>query len=97
MPIPTMITGMPNSNGRWLRMTKSLSQFISLSTDAAFWLRRSGSQQIKPGSRNIVKAQTPIMPAATMLPSWRNGGEMEKLSDKKPMAVVKTATVMPRP
>ena len=45
----------------------------------------------------MVKTHTPTMPPATMLPSWRKGGEIEKFSDRKPMAVVKTATVMPSP
>ena len=70
---------------------------MKLSTEAARLFCLIGSQQIRPGSRNMVKTHTPIMPPATMLPSWRKGGEIEKFSDRKPMAVVKTATVMPSP
>ena len=39
----------------------------------------------------------PTMPAATMFPSCLKGGEIEKLSDKKPIAVVNTATEIAKP
>ena len=92
-----MTTGMPTRSRFWLRITNSPSATIMRSTDAVSFFWRIGIQQISPGSRKMVKIQTPIMPPATMLPSWRKGGEIEKFSDRKPMAVVKTATVIPSP
>ena len=56
-----------------------------------------GIQHINAGSKNIVKTQMPTMPAATMFPSCLKGGEIEKLSDKKPIAVVNTATEIAKP
>ena len=64
------------------------------SVRAVFVWRFIGNREMSAGRRVSVKIIAAITPTATMFPNCLNGGEIEKFSARKPIAVVIQATAI---
>ncbi len=93
----TTIRLMPTSSGLRQLMTNSASGAMTRSVLAASVRRFIGRMTMSAGRKVSVRNSAPSTPTATTLPSSRKGGEMEKFSARKPMAVVRHATAISPP